>query len=140
MAIEALSLAWLATILDTGADYAGLIAPFVLAGVGMALFFVPVASVALGSVPTEQEGLASGTNNAMRELGGVLGVAVLASVFAANGGYGSPAAFVDGTRPALWVGAAVLLTAAAVATLLPSPARTAAPVQARPAVSRPSSV
>ncbi|MCK9928206.1 DHA2 family efflux MFS transporter permease subunit [Frankia sp. Mgl5] len=156
MAIEAVSLAWLATILDTGADYAGVVPPFVLAGVGMALFFVPVASVALGSVPAEQEGLASGTNNAMRELGGVLGVAVLASVFAANGGYASPGAFVDGTRPALWVGAAVLLTAAAVATLLPSPARTAAPAtppapamspapatpavsQALPVVGRPSS-
>ena len=61
--------------------------PFVLAGVGMALFFTPMANLVLSSVRREQEGQASGANNAIRELGGVFGVAVLASVFSRYGGY-----------------------------------------------------
>ena len=64
--------------------------PFVLAGVGMALFFAPMANVVLGSVGARAgPGKASGANNAIRELGGVFGVAVLASIFAHQGGYGS---------------------------------------------------
>ena len=76
--------------------------------IGMALFFAPVANVVLSSVRPEEEGQASGANNAIRELGGVFGVAVLASVFAHYGGYGSGQSFVDGMTPAIWVGAAVV--------------------------------
>jgi hypothetical protein len=39
----------------------------------------------MGSVPIQEAGLASGANSAKRELGGVFGVAILASVFAAHG-------------------------------------------------------
>ena len=79
--------------------------PFVLAGVGMALFFTPMANLVLSSVRREQEGQASGANNAIRELGGVFGVAVLASVFSRYGGYETGQTFVDGMTPALWIGA-----------------------------------
>ena len=56
----------------------------------------------------EEEGQASGANNAIRELGGVFGVAVLASVFSHYGGYASGTSFVDGMTPAVYVGAAVV--------------------------------
>ena len=82
--------------------------PFTLSGAGMALFFAPVANVVLSSVKPEEEGQASGANNAVRELGGVFGVAVLASLFAHYGGYTSGQAFVDGMTPAVYVGAAVV--------------------------------
>ena len=62
--------------------YSALVAPFIMAGVGMALFFAPVANIVLSAVRPEQEGQASGANNAIRESGGVFGVAVLAAVFA----------------------------------------------------------
>ena len=65
----------------------------------MALYFAPVANVVLSSVRPEEEGQASGANNAIRELGGVFGVAVLASVFAHYGGYGTGQTFVDGLMP-----------------------------------------
>ncbi len=88
--------------------YSAIVIPFMLAGVGMALFFAPMASVVLGSVGRSHAGQASGANNAIRELGGVFGVAVLASIFTHEGGYGSAQMFTDGITPALWVGAAVV--------------------------------
>ena len=99
--------------------YAALVPAFVVSGVGMSLFFAPVANVVLGSVRREEEGIASGANNAIRELGGVFGVAVLGAVFSARGGYTSGTAFVAGLTPAVWVGAAVVAVAAAVALALP---------------------
>ena len=48
------------------------------AGVGMAM--VPVTSAALGSVPAEHSGMAASTTNTFRELGAVVGVAVLGSI------------------------------------------------------------
>ena len=70
--------------------YGELVIPFMMAGTGMALVFAPAANAVLGAVRPEEAGQASGATNAIRELGGVLGVAVLATVFAANGSYASP--------------------------------------------------
>jgi cytochrome c biogenesis factor len=49
----------------------------------------------------------------------VLGIAVLASVFSANGSYASPQAFTDGMTSAIWIGAAVLAAGALIALLVP---------------------
>jgi MFS family permease len=86
-----------------------------VSGIGMAMFWAPVANVVLSAVRPEEEGQASGAQNAIRELGGVFGVAVLASVWSHYGGYQSGASFVDGMVPALWIGAAVVLAGAAAA-------------------------
>ena len=99
--------------------YLTLLPAFVVSGVGMSLFFAPVANVVLSSVRRDQEGIASGANNAIRELGGVFGIAVLGAVFSARGGYTSGAAFVSGLVPAVWVGGAAVAAAAAAALLLP---------------------
>jgi EmrB/QacA subfamily drug resistance transporter len=109
LALQALGLAWIAAVSTPTTAYAELVAPFAISGVGMALFWAPVANVVLGSVPAEAEGQASGANNAIREFGGVLGVAVLAAVFAHVGGYQSGQAFTDGMVPAVWIGAAIVL-------------------------------
>jgi hypothetical protein len=85
----------------------------------MALTFAPAANAVLGAVRQEEAGQASGATNTIREIGGVLGVAVLATVFTDTGGFGSPAAFVDGLVPAVWVGAAVLAVGALIALLIP---------------------
>jgi MFS family permease len=99
--------------------YAELVLPFILSGVGMAMFFAPVANVVLSAVRPEEEGQASGANNAIRELGGVFGVAVLASIFAHYGGYQSSATFVNGLTPAIYVGAAVVGVGAVAALFIP---------------------
>ena len=83
------------------------------------MYFAPVANVVLSSVKPEEEGQASGANNAIRELGGVFGVAVLASVFSHYGGYQTPDSFVHGVTPALYVGAAIVAIGAAAALFIP---------------------
>jgi EmrB/QacA subfamily drug resistance transporter len=116
LALQAVGLGWIAFVSTPTVAYSELVTPFILSGVGMALYFAPVANVVLSAVKPEEEGQASGANNAIRELGGVFGVAVLASVFAHYGGYGSGQSFVDGLTPAIYVGAA-LVAAGAVASL-----------------------
>ena len=68
-------------------------------GIGMGLFFAPVANVVLSAVRPEEEGQASGANNAIREVGGVFGVAVLAAIFSSTGGYAAPQASSTGSCP-----------------------------------------
>jgi EmrB/QacA subfamily drug resistance transporter len=119
LALQAFGLAWLATVSSPTVPYAQLVPAFVVSGIGMALFFAPVANVVLSAVRPREEGQASGANNAIRELGGVFGVAVLASVFSSYGGYQSGQAFVDGLVPALWIGAAVVALGAVAALLIP---------------------
>jgi EmrB/QacA subfamily drug resistance transporter len=112
LALQATGLAWIAFVSTPTVAYVELVTPFILSGIGMALYFAPVANVVLSAVRPEEEGQASGANNAIRELGGVFGVAVLASVFAHYGGYGTGQSFVDGLTPAIYVGAGVVAAGA----------------------------
>jgi EmrB/QacA subfamily drug resistance transporter len=115
LSLQAVGLAWLAAVSTPTTPYAELIVPFAISGIGMGLFFAPVANIVLSAVRPEEEGQASGANNAIRELGGVFGVAVLASVFAHYGGYASGSSFVDGMTPAVYIGAAVVALGAVAA-------------------------
>jgi EmrB/QacA subfamily drug resistance transporter len=126
LSLQAIALGWLATLAGVHQSYVSMIVPFVLAGSGMALVFAPAANAVLSSVRTDQAGQASGATNAIRELGGVLGVAVLASVFSSHGSYASPQAFVDGLVPAMWIGTGVLAAGALIAAALPFKARAVA--------------
>ncbi len=123
LALQGIGLAWIATISTPTTAYINLVAPFAIAGVGMGLFFAPVANVVLSSVRDVEQGKASGVNNAIRELGGVLGVAVLASIFAHYGGYSTPETFVNGMNAAVYVGAAVVGVGAIASFLIPYRAR-----------------
>ncbi len=119
LALMAVGLAWIAAIGGVGTPYASLVPAFVVSGAGMGLVFAPIANVVLSAVPRDDEGKASGANNAIRELGGVFGVAVLAAIFAWRGSYVSPRLYVDGLVPAVFAGAAVVAIAAVVAVALP---------------------
>jgi EmrB/QacA subfamily drug resistance transporter len=127
LALMAIGLAWFAAVATTTVGYGALVPGLVLAGIGMGLFFAPVAAVVLSAVRPQDEGKASGAANAIRELGGVFGIAVLASVFAATGSYATPEGFMDGLIPATWVGAALVGIAAVLTLALPG-RRSGAPV------------
>jgi EmrB/QacA subfamily drug resistance transporter len=126
LGLQAIALAWLAGLASTSESYASMVVPFIFAGAGMALVFAPSANAVLASVRTDQAGQASGATNAIRELGGVLGIAVLATVFTSHGSYASPQAYVNGLIPAMWVGVAVLGTGALIAAVLPFNSRATA--------------
>jgi MFS family permease len=108
LALQAIGLGWMAAASSPTMSYSSLVIPFALSGMGMGMFFAPIANLVLGTVRSEEEGQASGANNAIRELGGVFGVAVLASVFAHYGGYRTGTTFVNGMTPAVWIGAVVV--------------------------------
>jgi len=135
LALQAIGLGWMAAVSSPAMPYSSLVIPFVLSGAGMGMFFAPIANVVLSTVHGNEEGQASGANGAIRELGGVFGVAVLASVFAHYGSYRTGTTFVNGMTPAVWLGAAVVAVGsiaaysirarvAATATKAASPART----------------
>jgi EmrB/QacA subfamily drug resistance transporter len=125
LTLQGIGLLWIGHVITPATPYTDFILPFILSGIGMGMFFAPVANVVLSSVSAREEGKASGANNAIRELGGVLGVTVLASIFAHWGGYTSGAAFVAGLTPAINVGGAVVIVGAIVAAMIPARSRVA---------------
>ncbi|MEU8673986.1 DHA2 family efflux MFS transporter permease subunit [Streptomyces sp. NPDC048560] len=130
LALQAAGLGLFAIVLAPDVSYAAQLPGLIVGGVGMAMYFAPASSLVMSSVRSSEQGIASGASNALREVGGALGVAVLASVFAARGGYESPQAFSDGTVPALWIGAAAVALAALVALLIPRRGAPSAPAPA----------
>jgi len=126
LGLQAVGLAWIAAVSTATVGYASLVGPFIVSGIGMGMFFAPMANVILSAVKPAEEGKASGANNAVREVGGVFGVAVLASVFSRYGGYESAEAFNDGLVVATWVGAVVVAGGALAALAIPGRKREAA--------------
>jgi MFS family permease len=119
LALQAIGLGWLAQVMSPTVPFTHLVPALAVSGIGMAMFFAPTAALVLGTVRREEEGIASGAANALREVGGVFGVAILASVFASHGGYGTPHTFALGLRPAVDVGAIAVGLAALVLLAVP---------------------
>jgi hypothetical protein len=73
---------------EHGSYWASFFPAMVVQGFGMALVITPLTTVALGSVESTRSGLASGVNNAVTRIGGLLAVAVLGMIvhamFSAN--------------------------------------------------------
>jgi MFS family permease len=124
--LQGVGLGWVAAVAAVHVGYGALGPALGVAGLGIALVFPTVSTEVLASVPGTEVGVASGTNSALREIGGVFGVAVLASVFARPGVYTSPAIFVEGFKAALWVAAGFSAAGAVAAVLGAAPP--AAPV------------
>ncbi|MET9958589.1 DHA2 family efflux MFS transporter permease subunit [Streptomyces sp. NPDC006326] len=121
LAMMTAGMVWWAVILEPDTSYVAQLPSLMICGAGMALFYAPLMNLTMGSVAEHEQGIASGVTAATREVGAALGVALLASIFSANGGYASPQNFVDGLVPAMWVGAAAV--AAATLSMLIAPGR-----------------
>jgi EmrB/QacA subfamily drug resistance transporter len=118
--LQAAGMGWIALIADAGISYAELIPPLMVAGVGISMTFPAAQNSVVSSVPPEAIGKAAGTNSTMRELGGVLGIALGVAAFAGAGSYASPADFSDGFAAAMGVSAGLSLLAALAGAALPS--------------------
>jgi MFS family permease len=119
LSLQAAGMAWLALIAEPGMAYADMLAPFIVAGVGVSMAIPAAQNSVVGSIAEDALGKAAGANSMMRELGGVFGIAIVVAVFAAAGSYASPSAFVDGFGPAIGVAAALSLAGAAAGLALP---------------------
>jgi EmrB/QacA subfamily drug resistance transporter len=106
LTLQAAGLGWIAAIAEPGMGYTQLALALGVAGVGISLCFPTVANAVVGSSPPSEMGIASGTNSAIREIGGVFGIGILATVFAHPGVYTSSATFIDHFKEAVWLGAA----------------------------------
>lgn len=120
LALQGAGLGWLAAVVEPGVGYGTLVAPLVTSGVGIAMCFPTVANAVVGAVPIDDSGVAAGVNNSMRELGGVFGIALVAAVFSAHGGYDSRASFIEGFVAATAVTALVPIPGIVAALLSPS--------------------
>jgi EmrB/QacA subfamily drug resistance transporter len=119
LALQAIAMLWITLTMGVDTAYLTYVPAFVMAGTGMALVISPSASLILESVRADEAGQASGAAATLREVGGVLGVAVMATVFQSAGSYASPQAYTDGVAAALPVAVGVLAVGAIAALALP---------------------
>lgn len=120
LALQSTGLAWIALTMSPDLPYAQMVAPFILAGVGMALVFAPSATAVLANMPENDHAKASGTNSTLREIGIALGIAVLTAVFTGAGGQLTPTGYVDAAVPAVLTGSGVILIGFVAAFFMPS--------------------
>jgi EmrB/QacA subfamily drug resistance transporter len=112
--IAAVGLALLATIGEGDSYVTGILPPLLVYSLGISLTVAPLTATVLGAAPDRFAGIASGVNNAVARVAGLLAVAVLPALAGITGdAYEVPAAFSAGFRRAVLY-AAVLCAAGAV--------------------------
>jgi EmrB/QacA subfamily drug resistance transporter len=97
LTLVGVSFAWVSTA-STATPYLEIVGQMVLAGVGMGLTTAPATEAIMGVVPKEKAGMGSAVNDATRELGATLGVAIIGSVYASR--YASGIEGAAGSLPA----------------------------------------
>ena len=109
----------LMTRIDAGAGYVLDVLPAVLVfSLGLSLTVAPLTATVLAAAPDEQAGVASGVNNDIARIGGLLAVAVLPPLAGISGAdYLDPAAFSDGFTIAVWISAALCAAGGVLAAL-----------------------
>jgi EmrB/QacA subfamily drug resistance transporter len=118
MALIAAGLVWFSQISVHGSFLADILGPSLLAAVGLGFAFVPVTIAAVSGIEDREQGLASGLINTSEQVGGALGLAILAAV--ANSIIGSshdPVVLTEGFQSAFLAGAGFAILGL-IATLL----------------------
>ncbi|WP_433889102.1 MFS transporter [Streptomyces sp. CA-111067] len=125
--MSAAGLAWQSTLDANGTFLGTILGPGILTMLGAGLLMTPIAAAATtGAAPGEQ-GLVSGLLNTSRQLGGALGLTILATAAASRvtaakaGGMTHDAALASGYARAFLVGAAILTVGTCLIALLPKP-------------------
>jgi predicted MFS family arabinose efflux permease len=124
MVLVAIALAWFSQIDPTGSYAVDVLGPSIVAGVGLGFSFVPVTIAAVTGSEAHEAGLASGLINTSQQVGGALGLAILASIANAStkdafqAGASAPTALTNGFSDAFTVGACFAVAGAVLAALL----------------------
>jgi len=125
VSMQAVGFGWIAAITSPGVPYATLVAPLVLAGIGVSMAMPAAQNAVLSAVMPTEMGKASGVFNMARFLGAMFGIAAMVAAFDANGAVDSAAHFSTGFAAAMVLAAALSLLAAFVGLCLPAPSRAA---------------
>jgi EmrB/QacA subfamily drug resistance transporter len=80
LALIAIGLVWFAQISPDGSFASDILGPSLVAAVGLGFSFVPVTIAAVAGISNRDQGLASGLINTSQQVGGALGLAVLATI------------------------------------------------------------
>jgi EmrB/QacA subfamily drug resistance transporter len=116
----AIGMWWLSRLPATGSYYAHVLAPMMLVSLGLGLCIVPVTVAATMGVDRREAGLASGLVNTTRQVGGALGLAVLATIATDRSkGLRTAAALSSGFDRAFLVGGFIGVVGALLAITLP---------------------
>lgn len=124
MVMVAVALGWFSRIDPDGSFAVDVLGPSVLAGVGLGFAFVPVTIAAVTGTEAHEAGLASGLINTAQQVGGALGLAILATIAnsstkdAFTEGADARTALTDGFADAFTVGACFAVAGAILAALL----------------------
>lgn len=121
--ILAISFLWLGQIDADGSYLADVLFPSLLAGLGVGCSVVPATIAAVGALPVEKAGLASGLITTAQQVGGALGLATLVAIAAARTSAVAGAAGIagaTGTEEALTAGFRAALVSGAVLALIGS--------------------
>jgi EmrB/QacA subfamily drug resistance transporter len=126
MLLVAAGLVWFAQVSAPGGTYLGdILFPSLLAAVGLGFAFVPVTIAAVTGTRPDEAGLASGLINTSQQVGGALGLAVLATVatgrtddVVASGERNPAVALTEGFQDAFLAGAGLALLGALLAAVL----------------------
>ncbi|MFF9645774.1 MFS transporter [Kitasatospora aureofaciens] len=134
--LAAAGLGWFALISPDGGFLTDVLGPSVVTSIGAGLVLAPVAAAATTGIAPREAGAASGLLNSSRQLGGCVGLAVLATVAAhATGTATDPGALSHGYALGLAAGAVLFALAAVVAATALPRRRPAAP-ESRPVTIR----
>jgi EmrB/QacA subfamily drug resistance transporter len=99
--MQAIGLGWIGEIVSPTVSYSALVAPLVLAGVGVSMAMPAAQNAVLSSVQVTEMGKASGIFNMGRFLGGMFGIAALVASFSASGAADSAVHFSSGFAAAM---------------------------------------
>ncbi len=124
----AAGLLWFAQVSPGGTYVGDVLFPSLLAAVGLGLVFVPLTIAAVAGVSAQESGLASGLINTSQQVGGALGLAILATIAnsttqdamtrAGGDPRALPAALTDGFQDAFMVGAGFAILGAVLTLVL----------------------
>jgi predicted MFS family arabinose efflux permease len=126
LVLTAGGLVWFAQISVGGSYLSDILGPSLVAAFGLGFAFVPMTVAAVAGVEPHESGLASGLINTSQQVGGALGLAILAAISDSrrdsvlSSAHSLPTALTEGFQTALTVGAGFAIVGALLALLLVS--------------------